>query len=40
MVKGIGPHFAKKLVRAFGEQVSGRLALNPHEVKCYAYSSG
>ena len=21
MVKGIGPHFAKKLVRAFGEEV-------------------
>ena len=30
MVKGIGPHFAKRLVKAFGEQVCARsFVLSP-----------
>src|SRR5262250_3736496 len=29
MVKGIGPHFAKKLVQAFGEQVFDVIEQNP-----------
>ncbi len=29
MVKGIGPHFARKLVRAFGEQVFDVIEQEP-----------
>ncbi|WP_263080039.1 helix-hairpin-helix domain-containing protein [Endozoicomonas sp. Mp262] len=29
MVKGIGPHFAKRLVKAFGEQVFDIIEENP-----------
>ena len=32
MVKGIGPHFAKKLVRAFGEQVFDVIEQNPERL--------
>ena len=32
MVKGIGPHFAKKLVRAFGEQVFDVIQDNPQRL--------
>jgi len=31
MVKGIGPHFAKKLVRAFGEQVFDVIEQTPEK---------
>lgn len=32
MVKGIGPHFAKRLVRAFGEQVFDIIEQNPERL--------
>jgi len=32
MVKGIGPHFARKLVRAFGEQVFDVIEDNPEQL--------
>lgn len=32
MVKGIGPHFAKRLVRAFGEQVFDIIEANPERL--------
>jgi exodeoxyribonuclease V alpha subunit len=32
MVKGIGPHFAKKLVQAFGEQVFDVIEQTPHRL--------
>ncbi len=33
MVKGIGPHFAKRLVRAFGEQVFDIIEANPERLQ-------
>jgi exodeoxyribonuclease V alpha subunit len=32
MVKGIGPHFAKKLVKAFGEQVFDVIEQTPERM--------
>ena len=32
MVKGIGPHFAKKLVKAFGEKVFDVISDTPEQL--------